>query len=121
MGVATATVTSSRLGLGRAALLIAASLALHAFVLSVMRDRLVVPAFDAEPTQRTIDAALITETPPAPSPPPKRVAPRRPRPKPVAPPPPAPAPMPEPAAAPEPPPVVAAANDDSPGPGETPG
>jgi len=89
MGFATATVTRPHLGLGRATLLIAASLVLHAFVLSMMRDQLVIPAFDTEPKERTIDAALIAEAPPAPPSPPKRVAPRRPRPRPAPPPPPA--------------------------------
>src|SRR5215470_8696512 len=91
MTSAVATLVHPPLGFGRAILLIAASLLLHALVLSVMRDQLVVPTFDTEPPTRTIDAALIVEAPPAPPPaPPKRVAPKpRPRPKPALPPPPA--------------------------------
>jgi hypothetical protein len=114
MTSAVATLVHPPLGSSRAILLIAASLLLHAFVLSVMRDQLVVPTFDTELPTRTIDAALIVEAPPAPSPPapPKRVAPKpRPRPKP-APPPTTPAP---PAviqfAIPEPPPDFVAEND----------
>jgi len=89
MGSATA-VTPPPLGLGRATLLIAASLLLHAFALTVMRDRLVAPAVDSEPPTRTIEAALLVEAPPAPPPPPRRPAPRKPRPAPPPPPPPAP-------------------------------
>src|SRR5882672_12313678 len=81
MGSATA-VTPPPLGLGRATLLIAASLLLHAFALTVMRDRLVAPAADSEPPTRTIEAALLVEAPPAPPPPPRRAPPRRPRPAP---------------------------------------
>ena len=96
MASLTATVKSPPLGFGRAILLIAVSLLLHAWALSVMRDQLVGPRVDAESAVRTIDAALITEAPPAPPPPP-RVAPRRVvRPKPP-PPPPAPAPVVQPA------------------------
>jgi len=90
MGSVIATVAPPPLGPGRAILLIAASILLHAFVLSMARDRLVGPTVDAAPPPRTIDARLIVEAPPAPPPPPRSVAPRRtPRPKPPPPPPPA--------------------------------
>jgi hypothetical protein len=111
MTSAVATLVHPPLGFGRAILLIAASLLLHAFVLSIMRDQLVVPAFDTEPPTRTIDAALIVEAPPAPAQP-QRVAPKpRPRPKPV---PPSTAPAPPAViqfAIPEPPPDFVVAND----------
>ncbi|HUL67004.1 MAG TPA: DUF3108 domain-containing protein [Burkholderiaceae bacterium] len=110
MTSAVATLAHPPLGFGRAILLILASLLLHAFVLSVMRDQLVVPTLDIEPPTRTIDAALIVEAPPAPPPPPpKRVAPKpRPRPKPAPPPPAAPPPAVIQFAIPEPPPDFAA-------------
>jgi hypothetical protein len=99
----TATVTSPPLGLGRAILLIAASLLLHALVLSGMRDGMISPPVDAPPPARTIDASLIAEAPPAP-PAPRKVAPRRaPRPKP-----------PPPVAAPQPIPVSEAIPNDEP-------
>jgi Protein of unknown function (DUF3108) len=66
-------------GLGRALLLLAVSLGLHALVISAMRESRVVPAFDAAPAPRNIDVALISEVPPAP-PPTRRVAPGKPRP-----------------------------------------
>ncbi|HTT11239.1 MAG TPA: DUF3108 domain-containing protein [Burkholderiaceae bacterium] len=111
-------VTPPLLSPGRAILLIAASLLLHALVISVLRDRLVAPQSEAEPPSRTIDAALIAEAPPAP-PPPRRVAPRRaPRPKP---PPPTP-PSPEPLVTPDPTVVAAPADEpDRPAPGESEG
>lgn len=111
MGTA-ATVSHPPLGPGRAVLLVAASLLLHAIVLSGLRSGLVAPARDPELPTRTIEAALIVQAPPAPPPPPPRKRPpRRPRP---APPPPAPPPsVVEPAAL-EPAPVVEPVAEESP-------
>lgn len=93
MSSVTATVTPPPLGFGRAIVLIAASLLLHAIFLGLMRDQLIGPTPEPEPATRTMDAALLVEAPPAPPPPPRRAAPRRPpRPKPPPPPPPAPEP-----------------------------
>jgi hypothetical protein len=113
MASITATVTPAPIGLGRTILLIAASLLLHALVLSVMRDRLVGPPPALEIPTRTIDAALIVDVPPPAPPPPRRVVPKRPpRPKP---PPAAPAPA---AVAESAPAVVASAEPPRSAPGE---
>jgi hypothetical protein len=115
MGTA-ATLSPPPLGLGRALVLVAASLLLHAFVLSGLRARLIAPSADAERPTRTIEAALIVQAPPAPPAPPRRPAPRRaPRPAPPA------APAHEPVLVPEPPPVVDAAMAEPPraAPGES--
>lgn len=77
---------SPRLPLGRAALLLAASLLLHAAVLTMLRDRLHEPAREGVTRSRTIDAALIFERPA--SPPPRALPAPRPRPKPRPAPPP---------------------------------
>src|SRR6185295_17736445 len=108
-----ATVTPAPIGLGRAILLIAASLLLHALVLSVMRDGLVGPPLALDIPTRTIDAALIVDVPPPAPPSPRRVVPKRPpRPKP---PPAAPAPA---AVAESAPAVVASAEPPRSAPGE---
>jgi hypothetical protein len=113
MPLITANATPPPIGLGRATLLVAASLLLHAAVLIVMRERLVGPPPALDIPARTIDAALIVDVPPPPAPPPRRVVPKRvPRPKP---PPAAPAPTPVAEAAPA---VVAAPEPPREAPGE---
>jgi hypothetical protein len=116
MGSATATVTPAPLGLGRVLLLVAGSIALHALVLTAVRDGLDSATAQIEPPQRTIDATLIIEAPPPPpTPVVRRVAPR-PRPRPA---PPKPAPVQEPVVVNDPAPVAPPSDDrDRLGPGE---
>lgn len=115
MGSAAATVKPAPLGPGRLMLLVAASIALHALVISAVRNRLDAGPMDVEPATRTIEAALIVEAPPPPPAPVRRVAPR-PKPRPA---PPKPAPVQEPVVVNEPAPAAPPVDDrDRPGPGE---
>lgn len=79
---------SPPLPLGRAALLLAVSLLLHAAALTMLRDRLHEPAREGITRSRTIDAALIFERPA--SPPPRALPAPKPRPRPRPAPPPSP-------------------------------
>lgn len=108
MASVTASIAARPLGTGRAILLIAASVLLHAIFLAAMRDQLAMPSFEPEPATRTIETSLIVEARPAPAAPKpvRKVAPRRPRP---APPPPV---EPQTIAAPEPAPVPVAPADE---------
>jgi hypothetical protein len=116
MGSVATSVTPAPLGPARFTLLVAASLALHGFVISTAVYRLDLNLADTEPASRTIDATLIVEPPPAPPPPVRRVAP--PKPRPAVPKPPPPPPAPEPVAVVEPTPPPPDDDRDRPAPGE---